>query len=275
MTDESAPQQAQAPQMEACKGPSGYIFILAMMLLVFIMFGGLGDSVASIAGVVLDPLIGFNGRYPVITMLLAGSTTIIVSTITRHFMVDWVEMARKQKILGEYNKQVRAATKSGDPKASQKLNEQNQDILGMQSSMMMDQMKSSVITMVIAILIFRWLFSFIQGLEHPTLAVPWDMHFALLDYAFKQVCGNICSMGSGGGMPYWIFVYIIITIPLGQALMRGLKYFQFSRKLRDRGHDIFGIMTPKVPREAPKAPSDKKETPKQKAQRERDELRQR
>ena len=43
-------------------------------------------------------------------------------------------------------------------------------------------------------------------------------------------------------MPYWIFVYIIITIPIGQALMRGLKYFEFSRKLKAEGKSIFGEM---------------------------------
>jgi len=43
-------------------------------------------------------------------------------------------------------------------------------------------------------------------------------------------------------MPYWIFVYILITIPIGQALMRGLKYFEFSRKLKKRGESVFGEM---------------------------------
>ena len=43
-------------------------------------------------------------------------------------------------------------------------------------------------------------------------------------------------------MPYWIFVYIILTIPIGQALMRGLKYFEFSRKLKSQGESVFGEM---------------------------------
>jgi hypothetical protein len=37
---------------------------------------------------------------------------------------------------------------------------------------------------------------------------------------------------NGSGIPYWIFVYIPITVPIGQALMRGLKYFEFSSKLK-------------------------------------------
>lgn len=264
--------------MEACKGPSGYIFILSMMILVFIMFGGLGDSVASIAGIVLDPLIGFGGKYPILTLVLAGGITVVVSTATRHFMVDWIDMAKKQKTMNEFNKQVRAAAKKGDSNRQQKLNEQNQEILAMQSSMMMDQMKSSVATMIVAILIFRWLFSFIGGLEHPVLSVPWNLDFPLLKTALGSVCGSACGAGSEGGIPYWIFLYIILTIPFGQALMRGLKYFEFSRKLKARGHDVFGVAPEKKPEEAPEAPDKKKGSkkdmsPKEKAQKEREDMR--
>jgi uncharacterized membrane protein (DUF106 family) len=177
--------------------------------------------------------------------------------------------------MNEFNKQVREATKKGDTARSQKLNEQNQEILAMQSAMMMDQLKSSVITMIVAILIFRWLFSFIQGLEHPLLAVPWDLHFPLLKTALGSVCGGVCGAGAGseGGIPYWILLYIILTIPFGQALMRGLKYFEFSRKLKAKGHDVFGTAPEKGPKEASKGKEKKDLTPKEKAQKERDELR--
>ena len=204
-----ADEKKEQPQMEACKGPSGYMFILGMMLLVFIMFGGLGDNIASISGIVLDPLIGFNGEFPLLTMMCAGLITIIVSTVTRHFMADWVDMAKKQKTMNEFNKQLREATKKGDEKRTQKLNEQNQEILAMQSSMMMSQMKSSVITMVVAILIFRWLAFHLNTIDHPVITTPWEMHWPLMETAFKKVCGTICNptgSGSRGGMPYWIFI---------------------------------------------------------------------
>lgn len=34
---------------------------------------------------------------------------------------------------------------------------------------------------------------------------------------------------------------MVITIPIGQALMRGLKFYEFQRKLKEKGEDIFGI----------------------------------
>ena len=51
---------------------------------------------------------------------------------------------------------------------------------------------------------------------------------------------------NGSGIPYWIFVYIPITVPIGQALMRGLKYFEFSTKLKkDHGDDLEDMKTSK------------------------------
>ena len=231
--------------LESCQGPSGFIFILAGIVLVYIMFGGYGDDIADISGIVLNPLIGFGGRFPLLTMVCAGLITITVSSTVRHFLADWVDMAKKQRIMNEYNKEVRKATKENNQARVEKLNEQQQDIMGMQSSLMMTQMKSSIISMVIAILIFRWLYSFIWSIPQPTITLPWEAHWELTGMALKEVCGSICMApggAGGGGMPYWIFVYILITIPIGPALMRGLKYFEFSRTLKSRGESVFGEM---------------------------------
>lgn len=232
--------------MESCQGPSGFIFILSFVLLMYIMFNKSGDSISDISGIVLNPLIGFSGKFPLLTMLCGGIITISVSSTVRHFMADWVDTAKKQKVMNEYNKVVREATKSGNQSLQERLNTQQQEIMGMQSSMMMTQMKSSIMTMVIAILIFRWIYSFIWSVPQPTITLPWDTTWALTDMAFEQLCGSMCilggSGGAGGGMPYWIFVYIIVTIPIGQALMRGLKYFEFSRKLKAQDESVFGEM---------------------------------
>jgi hypothetical protein len=151
-----------------------------------------------------------------------------------------LDLAKKQRIMNEYNKAVREATKAGNQSRVEKLQSENQEIMGMQSSMMMGQMKASILSMVIAILIYRWLYSFIWEVGQPTVTVPWDMAWPLTGSAFSAVCGTVCMNPSGGGIPFWIFVYIPITVPIGQALMRGLKYFEFSSKLKKKGEDVFG-----------------------------------
>ena len=201
----------------------------------------LGNQISDIVGLVLYPVIGFGGRYPIFTMLGAGIFTITISTGIRHFTMDWMDLAKKQRLMNDYNKAVRKATKEGNQSLVERLQSENQDIMGMQSSMMMQQMKASIISMVIAILIFRWLYSFIWDISQPTVTVPWDLQWPLTGSAFSAVCGSICMNPNGSGIPYWIFVYIPITVPIGQALMRGLKYFEFSSKLKKQGEDIFGM----------------------------------
>ncbi len=240
--EKAAPAEPAMPNpMESCQGPSGFIFILAIGFLFLIMFDrDLGDAISGYVGIVLYPIIGFGGQFPILTMFCAGVLTVGISTGIRHFMIDWVDMAKKQKMMNEYNKAVREATKSGNQSRVEKLQSENQDIMALQSQMMMGQMKSSMMSMVIVILIFRWHYSFIWSLPQATLTTMWDLNWPMTGSAFGEMCGAICMNPSGSGIPYWIFIYMLITIPIGQALIRGLKYYEFSKKLKERGEHIFG-----------------------------------
>ncbi|MFW3146206.1 MAG: DUF106 domain-containing protein [Thermoplasmatota archaeon] len=238
MAETEAPK-VQNP-LESCQGPTGFIYIAAFAFLFLIMIDrNLGDAISAIIGTFLFPVIGFGGRVPLLTMFCASILTITISTTIRHFTMDWLDLAKKQRIMNEYNKEVREATKAGNQSRVEKLQKENQDIMGMQSAMMMQQMKASVLSMVIAILIFRWLYTFLDAVPQATASVPWDMEWPLMGSAFGQVCSTICMNPAGGGMPYWIFLYIAISVPIGQALMRGLKYFEFSRKLKEKGEEVF------------------------------------
>ncbi|MGA1873685.1 MAG: DUF106 domain-containing protein [Thermoplasmatota archaeon] len=240
MAEKAATPEVQNP-LQSCQGPSGFIFVISFAFLFLIMFDrNLGNQISDIVGIVLYPVIGFGGRYPILTMFGAGLLTITISTGVRHFTMDWIDLAKKQRLMNEYNKAVREATKAGNQSLVERLQSENQEIMGMQSSMMMQQMKASIISMVIAILIFRWLYSFIWAVPQPTVTVPWDMQWPLTGTALSSVCGQICMNPNGSGIPYWIFVYIPITVPIGQALMRGLKYFEFSSKLKKQGEEVFG-----------------------------------
>ena len=146
MADEPAPA-AQPNPLQSCQGPSGFIFVISFAFLFLIMFDrDLGNQISSIVGVVLYPVIGFGGRYPIFTMLGAGILTITISTGVRHFTMDWIDLAKKQRLMNEYNKAVRKATKEGNQSLVERLQAENQDIMGMQSSMMMQQMKASIIS---------------------------------------------------------------------------------------------------------------------------------
>lgn len=259
-----------------CQGPTGFLYALAFMLLIMIMINrDFGDAISGYIGVVLMPVIGFGSKWPLLTMVGAGLITITVSTTIRHFTMDWMDLARKQRIMNAYNKELRKAQKDGNQSKVERMQEQNADIMSMQSQSMMQQMKASIFSMVIAILIFRWMYSFISAVPQPTATTPWDLAWPLTANAFQKVCGSLCLTGGAGGFKYWILLYISITIPIGQALMRGLKFFEYSRKLKEKGEHVFGQQpkkdevseTPeedekrgkkkKKPREAPSPPKKK------------------
>ncbi|MCI0496931.1 MAG: hypothetical protein L0Z54_01365, partial [Thermoplasmata archaeon] len=69
------------------------IFLFMMTILIIIdpeMRTGAGEAV----GALLAPLIGFDGRYPVMTLIFASVLMVGFSSVMRHLMTDWYEQAR-------------------------------------------------------------------------------------------------------------------------------------------------------------------------------------
>jgi uncharacterized membrane protein (DUF106 family)/HEPN domain-containing protein len=218
-----------------CKGPSGLIFIFLAVLLVFIMFEpSLGESIISIVDIVLMPALGFDFQYPIVTLLLTAIIMIIFSSVARHFMIDWKEMAKNQKLMSSYQKEVKKAQKDNNQARLKKLQDMNPEILKLQQKQMMMQMKPMVVTMFVAIILFRWLYFFMGKLAHDSVSLPWQETFYLQSRAFTELFEICCFWGgrSAGGIPYWIGIYILVSIPIGQVLMRSLKLWDFSRDLK-------------------------------------------
>ena len=222
--------------LSMCKGPSGLIFIFLAVLLVFIMFEpSLGESIISIVDLVLMPALGFDFQYPMVTLFFTALIMIIFSTVARHFMIDWKGMAKNQKLMSSYQKEVKKAQKDNNQARLKKLQDMNPDILKLQQKQMMMQMKPMVVTMFVAIILFRWLYYFMGRLAHDSISLPWQETFYLQSKAFTGLFETCCFWGSGasaGGIPYWIGIYILVSIPIGQVLMRGLKLWDFSRDLK-------------------------------------------
>ena len=89
---------------------SSMLFFFILMLALLVLFDeGLRNSLASAVGTVFFPLLGFNHRYPVLTIFLAGSIMIFITTLIRHFTMDWIAMAKNQAIMSKFQKEYRKA----------------------------------------------------------------------------------------------------------------------------------------------------------------------
>jgi len=195
----------------------GTIFIL--ILAVFIMFDqNLRNGLGTIIGYALEPLVGFGGSYPVVTLFLTGMIMTSGTIILRHFLMDYVEQIRSQKIVSAFNKELREARVENNTYKIKKLTEMQQDVLkkSMQSSTA--QLKLLPVTMIIIIPIFAWIAVFIGGIPNTIISVPW--------------ADNV-DLNTSIVLPVWILLYSLISVPFGQILMRSLRFFEFRKRLRE------------------------------------------
>jgi len=80
------------------------------------------------------------------------------------------------------------------------------------------QMKLMPVTMLIIIPIFAWLAVFVGNMDSALITVPWS---------------KVADLNDTYVLPSWVLLYSLISIPFGQVLSRGLRYFSFKRRLKE------------------------------------------
>lgn len=200
-----------------------FLTIFMMIMVLFIMLNpelriGLGEAL----GTILNPAVGFDGKYPVITLLLAGLLMTVITTLLRHKFTKWIDMAKSQHKMKHFQKEFKEARLSGNQLKINRLTDIQKGLMKEQMQTSNTQMRLMPITMIVVIPIFAWIgWSFIENtVSNMTFSVPW---------AF-----NVSLLGRGpvfGVMPLWIFIYSLVSIPFGQVFQKTLKYFDFKKRL--------------------------------------------
>ncbi len=194
------------------------MFLLSMFVLID---PGLRAAFGIAAGAVFGPTIGFGAAYPVITILLAGSLTTVISSVVRHYFTDWVRMTRMNKQLGALRKATMDALRRGNTSKVQKLREMQANLQKDSLEVQFSPMKSMAVTFLMFIVVFAWLGTFVYvdvvTAGRVYFAVPWQSNVDLrAAYVF----------------PAWILLYSLLAIPIGQVVARILKMVTFQRRLR-------------------------------------------
>ncbi len=228
--EESEEQIAEEKEKETPSGESifnlrRFVYIFFGLLALLIMFDtGLRKDVGRAIGAVLDPVIGFNGQYPILTLMCAGSIMITISTIIRDQLMDWVDMAESQKISSKFQKKLMNAKKANKQSKVKKLEKKQQEISKLQMNTFKPQMKSIALTMFFILSIFGWIWVFIGGLPNHSYSVPWALN-ATLNKPMIEGCFL--------PFPQWIGVYMLVSLPLTQVLMSVLKMIDFKKRLKE------------------------------------------
>ncbi len=222
--DEAGTTQASRPTRQP-PSLSRFILIFLFLLGMLTLFDqNLASGLAVAVGFVLEPIIGFGGRLPVLTVLLAGLLTTTVSSVLRHYFTDWVKQARTQRWLRAWQKERLSAVRKGNKAQLEMLleiqKEKQKDLMGLQ----LDPMKSMALTLFLFIAIFNWLRTFVDvdlaQAGNLWIAVPWSSNVLLTDtFVF----------------PSWLLLYSLLAIPFGQIVTRVLKYVRFRRRLEELG----------------------------------------
>lgn len=203
-----------------------FLMIFLFLLAIVALFDPtMAQGFGSIAGFVLFPVIGFGGRFPVITVLLAGALTTGVSSVLRDHYTDWIKMVRFQKINASWQREYREAMRKGNRSHMDKLNKIRQGFMKDQMDIQLNSMKPMAWTFFLFIVLFAWLNVFVNQ----TLLITGGQYFAV------PWAGNVYVDYVPFLFPSWILIYSLLAIPIGQILTRVLKYIRFKRKLDAMG----------------------------------------
>ena len=245
MTSPSA-GQATLPKPKPKSPTSTFLLFLSMGLVVFLITPP-GQQfrlfMGTLAGYALDPAIGFHQSVPLLTILLASIILVVGTTTIRHFLVDWVNMARVQEAMRAFQKEFSQARKDNNTYKLKKLTEAQPEVMALQADMSTEQMKPMAFTMILVVPIFAWLYVFMAAAAaagHTSFVVPWDSHWELWRPDVGASGGFVNADFPRhrwyllGFFPRWIVLYSLFGIPFGQIAQRALKLWEY------RHHDLDG-----------------------------------
>jgi uncharacterized membrane protein (DUF106 family) len=202
---------------------SSMLFFFILMLALLVLFDeGLRNSLAGAVGTVFFPLLGFKYQYPVLTIFLAGSIMIFITTVIRHFTMDWIAMAKNQAVMSKFQKEYRKARLENNTYKIKKLEKIQPDLMRKQTNVSSKQMKIMPITFIVIIPVFTWIWDFLMRSTYYYVDVPWSMHVDM----FSRTAI----------FPNWILLYMLLSIPLTQVIQYILKMISWQERQAE-GHD--------------------------------------
>lgn len=206
------------------KSSSLFTFV-AFAAVMFVLFQPeLRNNIGRWVGVALDPAFGFGGRWPVLTILLAGTFMVLATTLIRHFTTDWLEQARITAYMRSFNKELMAARKENNTYKMKKLQDRQPEVLKMQQEMSAKQMRTMPLTMIVVVPIFAWLLLFLESLDYWWYSAPWNPQVDMWRVAFL--------------FPNYILLYMALSIPLGALVQKAMKYASWKERWQQRHPEV-------------------------------------
>jgi len=221
-------QNRAAMPMPMQKGTMIGMFGMLIIMVVVMMFRA---EIGGAMNIVLEPVLGFGGQMPVLTLIVAGLIMITISTVIRSFMTDSVAQAKNQKIQSDFNKEMRQARLENNLFKLKRLQEEQPKIMAKSMESSTQMMKIMPITMVIMMPIYAWIGYFLGDPYyggHVISIVPVDLLTMNVPWGTADLLGRLA-----GFIPVWIIIYTMISLPIGQLENRVVRYFLLKKRLAE------------------------------------------
>lgn len=210
-------------------------FVSLGILFLFISNRALLAATGKYAGYVLNPAIGFGGKYPVLTLLIAGSITVLLTTVLRHFTTDWLQMAKFQSYQRAYMKEMREAQKDNNTFKLKRLQEKQADIQAKSMELQSKQMMLMPLSSLIAIPIYAWMTTFLTALPYWHFSAPWNLSVDMFgnDGIVPWFGGRRTSV-----LAHWYLLIFALTFPLSSLIQRSMKYLSWRERWARRHPEV-------------------------------------
>ncbi len=234
MANPGSPENMQQMQQPAMSNKT-----MIGMLLVFVIMFAVAQFRKQIGGALdfIFQYIAFDGRYPVLTLVIAGVIMITVGSVIRGFLQDPIKMARNQQIQSDFNKEFRQARIENNLFKMKKLEEMQPQIMAMSMEQSTNQMKVMPVTMLFVIPVYAWVWYFLStgDVDDPgkyfctgnDIFDTWGYVRVQMPWTAIDLNGTLFF-----NFPVWIFVYTMISLPIGQIENRLIRLYFLKKELR-------------------------------------------
>jgi uncharacterized membrane protein (DUF106 family) len=214
---------------ESAQGSSQLLLLMLLMFVMLFIFGdpGISSFIATSFNSVFYPLIGFNGDFPVLTLVLGGIIVVFLSSFFQSLFTDWKKMGESQHMTREFQKEISKARKEGNTNRVNKLMKMQPEIMRRQTEASSSMMKPMFFLFIFIVPIFIWLRFFLGNLSYYYFTVPWATGVSLFD---KPV---------GFLWQAWLWLYLVFSMVVGQVIRQGLKWLSCSDWWKETKKKIF------------------------------------
>jgi uncharacterized membrane protein (DUF106 family) len=162
--------------------------------------------------------IGFDSKYLLVTMMLAGAIEMLITALAYNFTTDWIKAARVQKWSAAFRKVQMEALRSGKKDRIEALKPHQERLTRLSGEVTIAQFKGMAITYFLLILIYTWVGLVIAGAAATAQVIN-------LGGSSINLMGHVGSLP----IPWWFLIFSLYTVPFSLVFRRVLKNLWLRR----------------------------------------------